>query len=73
MKKLGRFSLLAFFYLLLTIGFYSVIPAVSWLFGGEFLAVAQHPVHVLFVGTIVAVMVGVVFNESFDKNFYSKD
>lgn len=73
MKKLGRFTLLAFFYVALVVAFYCVIPSIAWLFGGSFLEVAQHPLHVLVVGLSTIIMVGVVFNESFDSDFYSKD
>ena len=72
MKKLGRFLLLAFFYIVLAVCFYSVIPAITWIFGGSFTEVAQHPMHVLFVGTTIFVMLGVLFNECFDGNFYAK-
>lgn len=73
MKKLGRFALLAFFYVAMVISFYCVIPSITWLFGGSFLEVAQHPLHVLFIGFTTIIMVGVVFNECFDSDFYSKD
>jgi hypothetical protein len=72
MEKLIRFSILSLTYLTLLILFYCAIPTVSWIFGGEFLSVAQHPMHVLFVGVLLIVMLGVIFSECFDSNFRSK-
>lgn len=73
MKKLARFTILAVCYIALSVLFYCVIPTISWIFGGEFLAVAQHPLHVLFVGGVILVLLGVIFGECFDNNFCTKD
>jgi hypothetical protein len=73
MKKLGRFTVVAFAFIVLFTLMYCIIPALVAIFGGSFLAVAQHPMHVVFIGTITSVVLGVVFNDTFDTNFYPKD
>jgi hypothetical protein len=73
MEKLFRFSLLAFFYVVLLICFYSVIPTITWIFGGSFIEVAQHPVYVMFAGLFFLVMLGVIFGECFDSEFNTKE
>lgn len=73
MKKLARFTLLAIFFVILFVIFYAAIPCITAIFGGEFLAVAQHPMYFLFGGIPIIVLLGIVFNHCFDENFYSKD
>lgn len=73
MKKLGRFSILLVLYVVLYAVAYSVIPALVALFGGSFLEVAQAPMYIMFAGIMIAVGLGVVFNDSFDSDFCSKD
>ena len=73
MKKLTRFSLLAFFYVVLLVCFYSVIPAITWIFGGSFREVAQHPIYVMFGGLFISIMLGVIFGECFDSEFKTRE
>lgn len=48
MKKLSRFLILAAIFVATSAVFYSVIPAIVWIFGGEFRAVAQNPGYAIF-------------------------
>lgn len=73
MEKLCRFVLLALIYLVLVFLSFLVIPSISWAFGGEFISVLQHPVHILFVLVGACTVWGCVFNDCFDENFLSKD
>lgn len=72
MEKLSRFMLLTFFYVLLFICLYSLIPFVVWVFGGSFTAVAQSVLYVLAGSTIIPIVLGIIFNECFDSDFYTK-
>jgi hypothetical protein len=73
MEKLARFLILATLYVILLVLFYCLIPSICWIFGGEFLSVAQHPMHVIFVGVTLMIMLGVLFTECFDSNFRTKN
>jgi len=73
MKKLSRFLGLALMFILLHIVSYCILPFIVFIFGGSFLAVAQHAVYVFFVGCVaLPSFLGILFSECFDKNFYSK-
>jgi hypothetical protein len=73
MKKLLRFFTLVTLFVALFILCYSIVPSLTWIFGGSFKDVAQHPAYVIFAGIIVIIALGIVFNESFDDDFYSKE
>jgi|NOAtaT_6_FD_contig_61_237928_length_402_multi_2_in_0_out_0_1 hypothetical protein len=73
MKKLGRFTLLAFFFVLLFILSYSIIPFISWVFGGSFKDVAQNVAYITMGSIVIIVGLGSLFNECFDEDFLTKD
>jgi hypothetical protein len=73
MKKLGRFTVVAFAYIVLFVVAYCIIPTIAAIFGADFLQVAQNPMHVLFAGVTIMAMLGVVFNECFDSDFCAKN
>jgi multisubunit Na+/H+ antiporter MnhB subunit len=73
MKKLLRFFTLVTLFVALFILCYSIVPSLTWIFGGSFKDVAQHPAYAIFAGLIVIIALGIVFNESFDDDFYSKE
>ena len=72
MKKLARFFILQVLFVALFIISYCIIPSLVWMFGGGFLDVAQHPMYILFIGIPTIVVLGVLFNESFNSDFRSK-
>lgn len=72
MEKLGRFLILTVIYLLLVVGTMLLTPCVSWIFGGEFLFVLQHPLHVLFSLMTGGVVWGIIFESCFNSEFKSK-
>jgi hypothetical protein len=73
MKKLGRFLLLAFFYVVLFICFYSAIPFVAWIFGASFRDVAQSVPYSVVATIVIATGLGALFSHCFDNDFQTKD
>ena len=73
MEKLARFFILLIVFVITFLLMYSTLPLIVWLFGGEFLAVVQHPAYVMFAGITLLATLGIVFSECFDTNFYSKN
>jgi hypothetical protein len=73
MKKLLRFTILAMFSVLLYIILYSIIPFISWIFGGDFYEVCQHPAYIITFGlALIPVIIGNLLETSYDKNFLPK-
>ena len=72
MEKLARFIIVSLLFVATVILFYSFLPAIVWMFGGSFRAVAQSVPYVLFGGIATLVAVGVTFSECFDEGFYPK-
>ena len=73
MKKLGRFTLLAFFFVLLFILAYSIIPFISWVFGGSFKDVAQSVAYITMGSIVIIIGLGILFDKCFDEDFMAKD
>lgn len=74
MEKLIRFALIVFFSTILYIMLYSVVPCITLIFGGDFLAVAQHPAYVIGFGLLlIPCIIGDLLQSSFDKEFLQKD
>lgn len=73
MEKLIRFALIVFFSAILYIMLYSIVPCIAFIFGGDFLAVAQHPAYVIGFGLLlIPIIIGDLLNDSFDKEFLPK-
>lgn len=72
MEKLGRFAILLVLYVLSFVIVYTIIPSITWLFGGSFLEVAQCAPYAAFCIIFLNFALGFVFSECFDTNFKSK-
>jgi hypothetical protein len=74
MEKLLRFLLLALLTTVMYVVLLSIIPLISWIFGGEFYGVIQHPVYIFAFGiVIIPIMLGCLLDDTFDTNFREKD
>jgi len=73
MQKIARFSILCLLYVGFFIVGYAIIPSIVWLFGGNFRDVSMHPFYATIFTICWSVFLGIVFYESFDENFYSKN
>ena len=67
--KLIRFFVVVIFTIILFCFLYCIVPSIIWLFGGNFLEVAQSPAHAV-IGTIIyGVLTGGIINETVDEDF----
>jgi hypothetical protein len=74
MEKLLRFLLLTLLTTVMYVVLLSIIPLISWIFGGEFYGVIQHPVYICVFGIfIIPIMLGCLLDDTFDINFREKD
>ena len=73
MKKLLRFIIVSLLFVVTLMLFYSLLPAIVWIFGGSFTYVSQSAPYVAFSVLIIIPIQGIIFSECFDKNFYPKD
>ena len=73
MKKLARFVILSMLFALTVMFLYSLFPIVAWIFGAPFKEVSQSVVYVIVggIGSIVATTM--IFEKSFDSDFYPKN
>ena len=67
-----RFLLLVILFVFLAVFFYSLIPFIVWIFGGSFLAVAQHPMYAALGGTTDFVLTGALLASCVDDDYYLK-
>lgn len=67
--KLLRFFVVAIFAVILFCFLYCIIPSIVWLFGGNFLEVAQSPAHAVVGTMIYGTGTGTIINETVDKHF----
>jgi hypothetical protein len=72
MKKISRFLILAVIFSLSFVIIYSILPAIVWIFGGSFTAVSQHFAYAFFGGLVIISMLGIIFAETFNADFYTK-
>jgi TM2 domain-containing membrane protein YozV len=72
MKKLGRFIILSILFVLVFLLIYSFVPAIVWLLGGSFKAVAQSVPYVIMSLFTILPFQSFLFSECFDENFYEK-
>lgn len=72
MEKLGRFSILLIVYVIAFIILFTIIPFVTWVFGGSFTEVAHFAPYVAFTIVCYNCLLGFIFSECFDTNFKSK-
>lgn len=73
MKKLLRFIIVSLLFVVTFMLFYSVVPAIVWVFGGSFTDVSQHPFYATFMGLMIIIVTGIIFSECFDSRFYPKN
>lgn len=67
--KLLRFFVVTLFAIVLFCFLYCIIPSIVWLFGGNFLEVAQAPAHAVLGVIIYGTGTGTIINETVDKHF----
>ncbi len=72
MEKLGRFSILLILYVIAFIVLFTIIPSITWIFGGSFLDVAHCAPYVAFCIVGYNCLLGTIFSHCFDENFKSK-
>ena len=72
MKKLARFIIVSLLFVATLILFYSFIPAIVWIFGGSFKEVAQSVPYVVVCMFLLLPILGMIFSDCFDSNFYPK-
>lgn len=67
--KLIRFFVVTLFTITLFCFLYCTIPSIIWLFGGNFLEIAQSPAYATIGSIIFGVLTGQIINETVDKDF----
>jgi hypothetical protein len=72
MEKLARFGILLLLYVISFIVLFTIIPSITWLFGGSFRDVAHCAPYVGFTIVGYNCLLGAIFSECFDTNFKSK-
>jgi len=72
MQKIFRFLILAVIFSLSFVLLYSILPAIVWIFGGNFKDVSQHFAYVLIGGISIICGLACVFAESFTEDFCTK-
>jgi len=71
--KLIRFFIITIIAIVLFCFLYCIVPTIVWLFGGNFLEVAQAPTHAVIGVIIYGAGTSCIINETVDENFFFKD
>jgi len=70
MNKFTRFFVAMVLYIVCWLFLFLVIPSLTLLFGGSFLAVIQHPAYIIAFGVIIInIFLGCIFHDAFDEDF----
>jgi uncharacterized membrane protein YqjE len=69
--KLLRILILCILFVILYIIGLTIIPLITWLFGGPFLEVIQHPVYILFTSFFLCFGIGCLFHETVNGDNYT--
>ena len=72
MNKFIRFIVAAILYILCWIAMFLVIPTIAWIFGAEFLDVAQSGAYCALMVIMGNILLGMLFHGFFDKEFNFK-
>ena len=73
MNKLTRLIVCVIIFIALNILFYSIVPFISWIFGANFMMIAQSPNYIVFGGTISTILTVIILSECFDKDYYLRE
>lgn len=71
--KLIRILILALLFVVLYIVGLVIIPLITWLFGGSFLEVIQHPGYILVASFFICFGIGCLYVETINSDYQFKD